>query len=925
MTSKTKTTANHILLRAVLLLPAFCIALMAAGQDHKWYYNYNTGKSETGHDIVYAPDGYIYVAGVEYDEQDHDIIVVKLSKDGNQEWVYIYEGQPDKTAEIHEIRYGSDGNLYICGSAENASGYKKFLVFSLTGGGSLRWDYYYDNTGNYSSTAYSVVYDGNGMVYAAGEANYDFLVTAIHATTGIQEWIYWFDGACPYGLCDDMAQAVTTGADGMIYAAGYSSNSTDKQLAVVSLTAAGSLNWKYLHPSYATGFSAATDVVYGKDGRIYASCIIGSDIGAICLNAAGEYQWNCNIDGPGPEPVFGETCYEMLYGIDENIYVVGRAAGRNATVDTDLDVAVMKVNLQGSPEWFYRYEGLYGTFDMAFSIIQTPDTNVHVAAYTCGLLAEANMISLHHKTGRDLWVMRYIGPAIDMDVAYAITADEDGFLYLTGYDYKASRKHDLYVWKLDPPRNTDGYYNLEGYGTAGCAYAVMETPDKNIAIAGYQGTSGTNNTFDMRLIKTDINGDTLWTKNYGGNQEDRAYDFILCPDEGFLLTGFTKSFGNGGKDLYLVKTDKNGNKQWEKTYGWESDEEGISITDATDGGYFIAGKTSKYDGSGDLWFMKTSAQGDSLWTKRYGGNRRDEVGEVHSTKDGGFIFAGSKGNSQTIGYITNIYVIRFDSDGDTLWTKEMITDYWDAGGDIIEQEDGTFILAGYYMNSEYLAKLAADGSLLWEKMPHTDQNGGFNTIARNSDGNYILSRNGFGARELIYVAIYDPDGNFISADTAAYSPGNVYMPTRAMVYDAQPASHGGYIAVGDGRISGGSGLNANIILYRKGGELTKLPLPPLGINDLFPAKNDSEQVLLISPNPVSGTATLGFELSEPSNVTVVVTNLQGQTVYQSFPDHYLPGKHQMEWVAGGLAPGMYICRVMANTQSFTGKIIIQKQ
>ena len=248
----------------------------------------------------------------------------------------------------------------------------------------------------------------------------------------------------------------------------------------------------------------------------------------------------------------------------------------------------------------------------------------------------------------------------------------------------------------------------------------------------------------------------------------------------------------------------------------------------------------------------------------------------------------------------------------------------DAGGDIIEQEDGTFILVGYYMNSEYLAKLAADGSLLWEKMPHSEQNGGFNTIARNDDGNYILSRNGFGAREMIYVAIYDPDGNFISADTAAYSPGNVYMPTRAMVYDAQPASHGGYLAVGEGRISGGSGLNANIILYRKGGELTQLPLPPLGINDLFPTKKDNEQPLHISPNPVSGTATLSFELSEPSHVTVVVTNLHGQTVYQSFPDHYLPGKHRMEWFTGGLAPGMYICRVNTNKHSFTGKIIIQK-
>jgi hypothetical protein len=894
-------------------------------QDHKWYYNYNTGKSETGDDIVYGADGYVYVAGLEYDDTDYDIVVIKLSKSGNQEWVYSFEGEQDQTAEVNKIHYGSDGNLYICGFTENASGNNKFLVFSLTSAGEFRWEYRYDNSGNYSSVANSVVYNSNGMVYAAGEANYDFLVTAINATTGSQEWIYWFDGSCPYSLCDDMASSIALGTDGNIYAGGYSYNSNDKQLVVVSLTAAGSLNWKYLHPAFNVGYSVATDLVFGKDNRIYASCVIGSDIGALCLNTAGEYQWDCTIDGPGPEPVFGETCYELLYGIDENLYIVGRAAGRDATVDTDLDAVVMKVNRQGNAEWFYRYEGLYGTFDMAFSIVQTPDTNVHVAAYSCGLLAEANMISLHHITGRDLWVMRYIGPAMDMDVAYAITADEDGFLYLTGYDYKASRLHDIYVWKLDPPRNTDGYYNLEGNGTAGCGYAVMETTDKNIAIAGYQGSSATNSTFNMRLVKTDINGDTIWTKSFGGNQEDRAYDFVQCLDQGFLLTGFTKSTGSGGRDLYLVRTDKNGNRLWEKTYGYDTDEEGVSITAANDGGYFIAGKTTKYDGSGDLWFMKISADGDSLWTRLYGGNRRDEVGEVHTTADDGFIFAGTRGHSLTMGYITNIYVIRFNADGDTLWTREFINDdYYDQGGDIIEQSDGTFILVGYYTNSEYIAKLDNEGNILWDKMPHTEQNGGFNSVARNNDGNYIMSRNGFGSKEMIYVAVYDPEGNFISADTAAYSPGNVYMPTRGWVYDAQPASHGGYLAVGEGRISGGSMLNANIILYRKGGVLTKLPLPPLGIDEILIPGGGHPRQLRLTPNPASEQLVIGFTLPSQADVTIMVTDLQGRTIYQSVYPNYLPGDHNIEWKPGKISDGIYICHILAGKENFTGKIIIKK-
>lgn len=229
---------NVVSLWIILLL-----GLIAYSQDHKWYFNYNTGKSEIGHDIVCGDDGFVYVAGVEYNDLDHDIVVIALDKAGTRQWVYVYEGQQDKAMEVSEIHYGTDGNLYICGFSENVEGNDKYLVFSLTSEGSFRWEYIYDNTGDYASKAYSVEYGGNGLVYAAGEANYDFLVTAINSTTGVQEWIYWFDGACPYSLCDDMASAITVGSDGNVYAAGYSLNSNEKQLVIISLTALGGFNW----------------------------------------------------------------------------------------------------------------------------------------------------------------------------------------------------------------------------------------------------------------------------------------------------------------------------------------------------------------------------------------------------------------------------------------------------------------------------------------------------------------------------------------------------------------------------------------------------------------------------------------------------------------------------------------------------------
>lgn len=908
-----------------ILFVSFLISWQfGTAQNHLWYYNYNNSHDEQGKDIVYGTDGYVYVAGTECDDSDCDMIVIKLNRSGGQEWVYSYEGQPDKVQEVAEIIYGSDGNIYACGTADNAIGDDKFVVISLTAAGSFRWEYIYDADGSYPSNAFSLVYGGNGMVYAAGVANYDFIVTGINAGSGAQEWVYWFDGGCPYALCDDQANAITLGEDGNIYAAGYSNEATEPQLTILSLTPEGSKNWKYLFPS-TEGRSWATDIVYGHDGRIYASGLIHSNIAVICVDAAGQYQWNCNVDGPGPEPYWGETCYELLYGFDDNIYVTGRAGGRDSQVDTDMDAAVMKVDLQGNPVWFYRYEGLYGDYDMAFSITQTPDTNVHVAGYFCGLLAEAGTISLDHRTGRDLWVMRYVGPAIDMDAAYAITSDEDGYLYATGYDYKSNRKGDVYVWKLDPPRNTDGYYNLEGYATWGEGHAVLETPDKGFVIAGHQGKSLTSSTYHMRLIKTDINGDTLWTRNYGGNNEDRALDVAICPDKGYILTGFTKSYGAGGKDLYIVKTNEDGTMEWEKTFGAGTDEEGYSIVTASDGGYFIAGKTYRYDGAGDLWFMKINAQGDSLWTKRYGGDRRDEVGEVHRTADGGYIFAGTRGHALTLGYITNIYAIRFDANGDTLWTREIGSDdYWDAGGDILEQDDGTFLLAGYYHNKEYIAKLDADGKTLWEKTSASEQNGGFTTIAKKPDGNILLSRNGFGSQYMMNVRTYDTEGNFISSDTMGWSPGYVYMPTTASANDAQPTSGGGYVAVGEGRIAG-EASNWNIVMYRKGGTLTMLPLPPLGIHELpFLSRNTGIKAVTVTPNPVTDHAIIGFELAGNADVVLKILDSGGRVVFESGPKQFTKGEQQIEWNAGHLSAGTYACLVTAGRETFTGKIIILK-
>ena len=270
-------------------------------------------------------------------------------------------------------------------------------------------------------------------------------------------------------------------------------------------------------------------------------------------------------------------------------------------------------------------------------------------------------------------------------------------------------------------------------------------------------------------------------------------------------------------------------------------------------------------------------------------------------------------------------MIRFNSQGDTLWTREIgFEDYWDAGGDILELDDGTFLLVGYYHNEEYIARLDTDGKTLWEKTSGYEQNGGFTTIAKKPDGNILLSRNGFGSQYMMNVRTYDPDGNFISSDTMGWSPGYVMYPTTAQANDAQPTSSGGYVATGRGCIAGNAN-NWNIVLYRKGGTLTMLPLPPLGIRELpFLSGNTSLKPVTVYPNPVSDHAVIEFELAGRADVALKILDIGGRIVYESTLKQFPEGKQQIEWHAGNLNNGVYPCLITAGQEAFSGKIIILK-
>jgi hypothetical protein len=153
-----------------------------------------------------------------------------------------------------------------------------------------------------------------------------------------------------------------------------------------------------------------------------------------------------------------------------------------------------------------------------------------------------------------------------------------------------------------------------------------------------------------------------WTRTYGGNSADYGNSVQQTSDGGYIVAGRTLSFGAGAWDVYLIKTNPSGDTQWTRTYGGTGDDYGNSVQQTSDGGYIIAGYTESFGaGDGDVYLIKTNASGDTQWTRTYGGDSDDVGLSVRQTSDSGYIVAGVT-YSFGAGY-DDVYLIKTDANG----------------------------------------------------------------------------------------------------------------------------------------------------------------------------------------------------------------------------------------------------------------------
>ena len=193
------------------------------------------------------------------------------------------------------------------------------------------------------------------------------------------------------------------------------------------------------------------------------------------------------------------------------------------------------------------------------------------------------------------------------------------------------------------------------------AFSVQQTTDGGYIIVGRTWSFGAGNA-DVYLIKTDADGNEVWSKTFGGSEDDLGTSVQQTVDGGYIIAGYTELFGGYNYNVYLIKTDADGNQVWSKTFEKAVWGKNYLVQQTTDSGYIIVGTTMVHDPwDFAAYLIKTDADGNEVWSKTFEGSPDAEGSSVQQTTDGGYIITGCIGDYWTLnGY--NIYLIYYKPD-----------------------------------------------------------------------------------------------------------------------------------------------------------------------------------------------------------------------------------------------------------------------
>ncbi|MCA1801454.1 MAG: T9SS type A sorting domain-containing protein [Rhodothermaceae bacterium] len=415
--------------------------------------------------------------------------------------------------------------------------------------------------------------------------------------------------------------------------------------------------------------------------------------------------------------------------------------------------------------------------------------------------------------------------------------------------------------------------------------------DGGFAIAGetgkYRDITNLWQNGDIWLVRTNSEGDTLWTKTYVHDGMDEAFSIQQTSDGGFIIGGALAS-PLGWYNAGLIRTDMNGDTLWTKSYKISNQSWVQSVEETPDGGFIFTGSLSN-----DIWLVRTDADGVIIWEKTFGTSGTDLGKKVKQTSDGGFIVTGYV---RPPGAGRDLKLIRTDAAGDTLWTRVYNGDTInseDRGLDIHVMDDDSFVVLGQAGLTGWLLRADEQGDTLWA---HTYNVGlPLETLIQTSDGGFV-----FGGAHLTRT---DGSGNVIWS-----------VSLGGFIYSIHQVSDNGFVVTG---YSFSEDSRHVLWIHRLGTDNTTF----LDDDVMTPSGYGLFQNY---PNPFNPATTITYELSEPEFVRLSVYDVTGRKVNTLVERMQSAGRHTIVLDATGFSSGTYIYRIEAGSFISTGKMVLLK-
>lgn len=426
-----------------------------------------------------------------------------------------------------------------------------------------------------------------------------------------------------------------------------------------------------------------------------------------------------------------------------------------------------------------------------------------------------------------------------------------------------------------------------------------------------------NNQSNVFLLKQNSAGDTIWNKIL---RLGIGYWIEETVDKGFIISG-------GLPDAFIIKTDSAGNIMWQKIYNNPYGAIVRCAKETNDSGYIVALRWGVDFSQNRIKLIKTNSLGDSIWQNIYNGPASENPREVTLVNNTGYIVIGTS----SAGFVNsfNIFIIRIDTVGDTLWTRTIGNpNYADAGDQIQPTSDGGFILAGWtesftmgQRRESLVMKLDLNGDTQWQKL-YSSLGSDESYAIRIIPNGYVIAgysdtlNNGDGRAK---IRILDNSGNVIRQKS--------FKPTKEEAYfnSVEPTSDGGFILCGETHNSNGAGF---VYIVKTDSLGNAIPIGISNNNNYIPSEFNLYQNY---PNPFNSQTIISFDIKETSSVILSIYDILGKEIIL-LNGEVNAGRKQILFDAekSKLSTGVYFCKLTINPTnsnkpfSFIKKIIYVK-